>query len=81
MTQAEKLEVALQRSEEAQMDQAFPVEVIDSKTGLVEETIALPAGTYYLYSNLDLLNTNRLRKFVEDPNCSMNRLLRLPERS
>ena len=79
MTQAEKLGLALQAPQTIQMNRTFKVEVIDEQTGLITEIIYLPPGYYAVYWNLDLSDPKQLQRFVEDPNTSLNRLLRLPE--
>lgn len=77
MTQVQKLELVLYSSRQVQMDYEFEVEVIDEQTGLVEETINLPVGEYVVYQNYDLDEVGKIRRFIEDPNTSFNRLLRL----
>lgn len=81
MRSSEQLAAVLKPSEDLVFTQAFSVEVIDEKTGLVEATITLGAGTYSVYDNFDLAEVGIIRHFVEDPDTSYNRLLRLPERS
>jgi len=77
MTPTEKLTAVLQPARNMVFDQAFSVELIDEKTGLVETTITLPAGTYPVYDNFDLDQPETIRQFVEDPTPSFNHLLRL----
>jgi hypothetical protein len=78
MTATEKLVAVLQPAQDLVFDQSFSVELIDEKTGLVEVTLTLPAGTYLIYNNFDMDELGAIRHFVEDPNPSFNRLLRLP---
>lgn len=81
MSPSEQLAAVLKPAKDLVFDQAFSVEVIDEKTGLVEATITMAAGAYLVYDNFDLAQAGVIRRFVEDPNPSFNHLLRLPERS
>jgi hypothetical protein len=81
MKLSEQLVTVLKAAENLVFEQTFSVEVIDEKTGLVESTITMAAGTYLVYDNFDLAQAGIIRRFVEDPNPSFNHLLRLPERS
>lgn len=81
MRPSEQLAAVLKPSENLVFTQAFSVEIIDEKTGLVETTITMAAGTYLVYDNFDLAEVGIIKRFVVDPNASYNRLLRLPERN
>ena len=77
MTMVEKIHILTRPSETVKFRRPFAAEIIDSTTGLVEKTITLKPGEYTIYFNLDIAETDQIRRFVEDP-LTTNRLLRLP---